>query len=169
MAAKVDSSQSTEEKLTTSSPNNSESYKLALLYDSGCPLCLKEVNFLRTRVEAQGPPPSIKFVDIASPVYNPDDNAGIDYETGMGLIHGITGDGKVLIGVPVFRAAYDAVGLGWVYSATKLPIVGEAADAVYSVWAKWRLQLTGRPPLEQIMQMRRETAEKSCRGNGDDL
>lgn len=144
-------------------PNPPPSYKITLLYDSECPLCVKEVNFLRGRVKAQGPPPSIKFVDIAASDYSPAHNASIDYETAMGRIHGILPDGNVLVGVPVFRAAYDAVGLGWVYAITKVPGVGAVADAVYNIWADFRLQLTGRPSLENIMQMRRSEAEKICR------
>lgn len=148
-------------------PVPNATYKLALLYDSDCPLCLKEVNFLRRRVDAHGPPPSINFVDIASPDYNPTDYAGIDYETAMGRIHGLKQDGSVIVGVPVFRAAYEAVGLGWVYAVTKIPGVGAAADAVYNVWADYRLQFTGRPPLEDVMRMRREEAEKTCRSEGE--
>lgn len=149
-------------------PKESPTYKIALLYDSECPLCMKEVNFLERRVDAQGPPPTIKFVDIASPDYSASENAGIDYETAMGRIHGIKPDGTVLIGVPVFRAAYEAVGLGWVYSVTTLPGVGVAVDSIYNLWARFRLQLTGRPPLEEVMKLRREGAGRTCRPNSTD-
>lgn len=124
---------------------------------------MREVNFLRHRVEAQGYPPSIKFVDITSPDYSVADNAGIDYEMAMGRIHGIKPDGTVLVGVPVFRAAYESVGLGWMYAMTTLPGVGTAAEKLYNLWADFRLQLTGRPPLEDIMRLRRDEAEKTCR------
>ena len=29
----------------------------------------------------------------------------------------------------VFRRLYEAVGLGWVYAVTKLPLIGQAAEA----------------------------------------
>lgn len=37
----------------------------------------------------------------------------------MVRIHAILADGRVLTDVEVFRALYEAVGLGWVYAATK--------------------------------------------------
>lgn len=147
------------EKQAASEPK----YKLALLYDSDCPLCVKEVNFLRRRAQKMAPLPTIKFVDIASDDYSPAENAGIDYETAMGRIHAIEENDRVIVGVQVFRKAYEAVGFGWVYAITSLPGVGAAADFLYNIWADYRLQLTGRPPLEEVMRMRRSEAEKTCR------
>jgi predicted DCC family thiol-disulfide oxidoreductase YuxK len=60
--------------------------------------------------------------------------------------------------VEVFRRLYEEVGLGWVYAATKNPTVLSLANRVYAVWAKYRLPLTGRPDLEQVLQQR-----KTCR------
>ncbi|KAG6474683.1 hypothetical protein ZIOFF_068621 [Zingiber officinale] len=36
------------------------------------------------------------------------------------------------------------------------------ANAIYSVWAKYRLEITGRPPLEDIMELRRKNAGEIC-------
>ena len=47
----------------------------------------------------------------------------------MGTIHGILPDGRVVTNVEVFRRLYEAVGLGWVYAATKVEPVRKAADA----------------------------------------
>lgn len=48
-----------------------------MLYDGDCPLCMREVNMLRKRDKDQN---KIRFVDISSAEYSPDDNAGITYE-----------------------------------------------------------------------------------------
>ncbi len=132
---------------TNSSPDTI-SYKIKLLYDGECPLCLKEVNFLRKKDHGRG---KIAFVDIASPDYSPADNQGIDYETAMNRIHGILADGTVIKNVEVFRTIYEILGMGWIYAITKIPIIGWIADQIYGIWAKWRLQLTGRPNLAKII------------------
>lgn len=51
--------------------------------------------------------------------------------------------------------------LGWVYAVTKNKAVLKVADAVYDVWAKYRMQVTGRPPIEQVVQ---EKKKRQVRG-----
>ena len=65
--------------------------------------------------------------------------------------------------VEVFRRLYESVGLGWVYAVTKVPAVGRAADAVYDVWAKYRLPITGRPGLVEVMRTREEAGCRPAR------
>lgn len=62
----------------------------------------------------------IDFVDIAAPAYKPEDNQGITFERAMRSIHAITADGEVVTDVEAFRRLYEAVGLGWVYTITKV-------------------------------------------------
>lgn len=116
-------------------------WKYKLLYDGQCPLCQKEVAFLQKHDNQRG---IICFVDISQKNYSPNDNAGIDYKTAMGRIHAIRNDGLVLRDVDVFRAVYDALGIGWIYFPTKLPVIRQVTDLLYQVWAKFRLPLTGR-------------------------
>ncbi|EOA14049.1 hypothetical protein CARUB_v10027185mg [Capsella rubella] len=136
---------STDPVITTPLKNRDESpkpqnWKIKMLYDGDCPLCMREVNMLLERNEKYG---TIKFVDIGSKDYSPEDNQGLDYKTAMGQIHAIQSDGKVVTGVEAFRRLYEEVGLGWVYTITKFEPIGKLADAVYDVWAKYRLQVTG--------------------------
>ena len=143
---------------STSTANNSkqalnQSWEIKLLYDGECPLCLREVNFLQKKDAGRG---KVAFVDIASDDYNPEENAGIDFETAMGRIHGILPDGTVIKNVEVFRRVYEALGMGWVYAITKLPILGAIANFIYGIWADLRLKLTGRPNLETVIKQRQE-------------
>ncbi|GAA0178800.1 hypothetical protein LIER_29885 [Lithospermum erythrorhizon] len=133
-----------------------ENWKIKMLYDGDCPLCLKEVNMLRERNKQYG---TIKFVDVSSDEYSPDENKGLDYRTVMGRIHAIMSDGTVVTDVEAFRKLYEAVGLGWFYAVTKYEPIATLANAVYGVWAKYRLQITGRPPLEEVIEARRKKAE----------
>lgn len=139
----------------------SPSWKIKLLYDGECPLCVREVNFLQKRDALRG---LVAFVDIADDDYNPEENAGIDFETAMGRIHGILPDGTVIKNVEVFRRVYEVLGMGWVYAVTKLPIVGAIANFIYGIWADWRLALTGRPNLETIIQERQQRLKGKTEG-----
>ncbi|XP_062184345.1 uncharacterized protein At5g50100, chloroplastic-like [Phragmites australis] len=136
--------------------NSSERWRIKMLYDGDCPLCMREVNMLRERNKSYA---AIKFVDISSKDYSPEDNQDLDYETAMGRIHAILSDGTVVTDVEAFRRLYEEVGLGWVYAVTKYEPVATLANAVYGVWAKYRMQITGRPPLEEILSSRKTAGE----------
>lgn len=146
--------------MTTQSVRDSrqnKKWKVKLLYDGDCPLCVREVNFLTKKDRGRG---IINFVDIADINYNPEENANIDFATAMGRIHAILPDGTVIKNVEVFRRVYEELGMGWIYAITKLPIVGAVANGIYGIWADWRLKLTGRPELEAVI-AERETKMKA--------
>ena len=88
------------------------------------------------------------LVDITKPDYDPKLNNEISYEEAMKVMHVIRGDGVVLKGVDAFSEMYHAVGLGWVFAILKIRPIRSAAESFYSVWAKYRLQITGRPVAE---------------------
>ena len=137
---------------------NKPTWKIKLLYDGACPLCVREVNFLKRKDNDRD---LIAFVDIAADDYDPKDNAGIDFETAMGRIHAVLPDGEIVQNVEVFRQTYDILGIGWIYAITKIPLVGRIADALYGVWADYRLLLTGRADLKTIV-ADREQRLKGC-------
>ncbi|KAJ4785599.1 hypothetical protein LUZ62_036845 [Rhynchospora pubera] len=134
------------------------SWKVKMLYDGDCPLCMREVNMLKERNKTFE---AIKFVDISSKDYSPQENQGLEYNLVMGRIHAIMSDGTVVTDVEAFRKLYEAVGLGWVYAITKYEPVASIANAIYGVWAKYRMQITGRPPLEVVIENRRKLAVNS--------
>ena len=138
---------------------SSSSWEIKLLYDGECPLCVREVNFLQKRDAGRN---LVAFVDIADDDYNPEENGGVDFETAMGRIHAVLPDGTVIKNVEVFRRVYEALGMGWVYAITKLPIIGAIANLIYGIWAEWRLALTGRPNLETIIRERQQRLECSA-------
>ena len=128
---------------------------LTLLYDGGCPLCLREVELLgRKDRQRHGEQLKLAFVDIDQADYNPDSYAGISYREAMGRIHAIDADGDVLRDVEVFRRAYDLIGLGWLYAPTQLPLLRPMTNLAYGIWADMRLRITGRPSLESLCQGR---------------
>lgn len=124
--------------------------QLTLLFDGGCPLCLREVRFLGEK-DSHG---RLAFVDIDATDYDPSQHFGISYREAMGRIHAFTAEGVVLRDVAVFREAYRLIGLGWIYAPTRWPLIGSVVDAFYAFWANQRLRLTRRPALDELCRER---------------
>lgn len=146
---------------TVESTATAPSWKIELLYDGACPLCVREVNFLQKRDAGRG---LVSFVDIADDDYNPEAHGGVSFEAAMGRIHAVLADGTVIKNVEVFRRTYEILGIGWIYAITKVPIVGFLADWLYGIWADWRLKLTGRPDLATLVADRQKRLECSQEG-----
>jgi predicted DCC family thiol-disulfide oxidoreductase YuxK len=127
--------------------------ELTLLFDGACPLCLREVETLRRRDQGRD---RLAFVDVDDPTYDPACHGGITYAEAMGRMHAIRADGQVIRDVEVFRQAYALVGLGWLYAPTRWPLLRPLVDALYGLWARWRLAITGRPPLDALCRDRCE-------------
>lgn len=114
---------------------------LEAYFDGACPICVREVAFLRRR-DRRG---QIRFTDIAAAGFDAA-AAGLDPGALLDRIHARLADGTVVEGVEVFRRISGAVGLGWLVPATRLPGVAPLLDLAYRVLARNRLRLTGRCP-----------------------
>jgi len=113
--------------------------ELTLYYDGQCPLCVAEVAFLQSR-NATG---KLAFVDITQTGFAQADH-DISCEAAMAQIHGRTADGHVLVGVPVFAAAYKLAKLpviAWLLSRRWLMPVLQPA---YILFAKHRQAISRR-------------------------
>ena len=137
-------------------------WQIKLLYDGDCPLCLREVNFLRKKDAGRG---RVQFVDIADDGYDPAEHGGVDFATAMGRIHAVLADGTVIKNVEVFRQIYSILGIGWLYAPTRWPLIGPMVDALYDLWADWRLKMTGRPDLATLV-ADREARLAACQNGG---
>eukprot|EP00484_Ammonia_sp_Unknown_P001362 CAMPEP_0197022472 /NCGR_PEP_ID=MMETSP1384-20130603/3346_1 /TAXON_ID=29189 /ORGANISM="Ammonia sp." /LENGTH=157 /DNA_ID=CAMNT_0042450527 /DNA_START=53 /DNA_END=526 /DNA_ORIENTATION=+ len=126
--------------------------ELKCLYDGECPLCMKEIDFLKKRDKHA----SIEWVDISSDNYDAAQHANIDYKTGMESMHVIDKEGRIEKGIHAFQPMYKQVGLGWIWSFTKVPILSHVSSFAYDQWAKYRMKITGRPPIEQVIKEREE-------------
>ncbi len=129
--------------------------ELTVLFDGACPLCRREVETLRRRDQGRG---RLAFVDVDDPGYLPASHGGISYGEAMGRMHAIRSDGEVIRDVEVFRQAYALVDLGWLYAPTRWPLLRPLVEALYGLWARWRLALTGRPPLQELCRHRGQHA-----------
>ena len=145
-------------------PSSTTAWQIELLYDGDCPLCVREVNFLKTKDADRG---LVSFVDIADDAYDPAAHAGIDFETAMGVIHAILPDGTIVKNVEVFRRTYEILGIGWIYAITSIPAIEYFANIIYGIWADLRLAVTGRPSLAAIVASRQQRLDRcnTCHPN----
>ncbi len=126
--------------------------KLTIFFDGGCPLCKREVDFLQSKNQKG----ALRFIDINTSDFSSDLKYGISYKQAMDRIHAMKSDGSVIKDIKVFQEAYSLIGLGWIYSPTKLPILDKFIEFIYGLWAKYRLKITFRPSIEKLCE------EKGC-------
>jgi predicted DCC family thiol-disulfide oxidoreductase YuxK len=112
---------------------------LEVFYDEACPLCRREVSFMR-RLDASR---SIRFTDISHPTF---DAAPLDvpWATLMSRIHARRANGSWITGVDVFREIYVQLGFGRLVTVSRLPVVSAILNWGYELFARNRLRLTGR-------------------------
>ncbi len=120
--------------------------KLTFLFDGGCPLCLREKNFLKSRNILN----QIIFVDINSKDFDQRLFKNISYSEAMSNLHGILENGEIIRGLDVLAYSYELIGLGWVYFPLKIKFLSPVLRVVYRYWAKYRLQITGRSNIEKL-------------------
>jgi predicted DCC family thiol-disulfide oxidoreductase YuxK len=116
-----------------------------------------EVEFLKKRDVDN----KIKFTDISSPDYEPSQHGNVQFADGMRKLRAVLPDNTVITGVEVFRQTYEAIGLGWVFHLTSIPLIGKLADNVYDVWAENRLKITGRGELAELLRERAENLKNA--------
>ena len=141
-------------------------YPLTLLYDAACPVCSLEMDHLRGRDTAG----RLAFVDIAAPGFDAatygTSHAALDAE-----IHGVWADGAVIKGLATLRAAYAAVGLGWVLRPTAFTPVRPVFDLAYRLFARYRRPISrAAAPLIDTVRARRTLARlERCRDGACDV
>ena len=127
--------------------------ELNLIYDSKCGVCQWEVDFLSARDSAG----RLMYTDLEADDFeeNAPRNGNLDYETALASFHAVTSNGEVLSGMPVFKAAYDAVGLGWVWSIYDNKLAAAFFDLGYSIFARFRTDITRGTSIEALVTARR--------------
>ena len=117
----------------------SEPWNVEVFYDGECPLCTREIGMLRRWDKKK----KIRFTDIMDPAFDAN-QFGLTHDDFMSQIRGRLPDGRMIVGMEVFRQLYSNVGYRWLVAPTRLPIIKQICDLGYWVFAKNRLRLTGR-------------------------
>ena len=170
----------------TEAPPSPPQAALNLIYDSKCGVCQWEIDFLRAR-DTEG---RLTYTDLEAPDFeeNVARNGFLDYETALSSFHAVRADGTLLRGMPVFREAYSAVGLGWVrslqapwaishprspmvspplpcqqvWAVYDIPVMAKLLDFGYSVFARYRTDITRGSSLEALFAARRAARAGDC-------
>lgn len=121
--------------MNESSTAHGTSWHFRMFYDGACPLCMREVRFLRKRDKEQ----KISFIDTSDPEFKAQ-SFGLPEDRGV-QIHGALPDGRVVKGLEVFRNAYRQVGLGWILAPTGWPVLRPLFDLLYLMFAKNRARI----------------------------
>lgn len=114
-------------------------YPLTVFFDGACPICDREIALMK-RLDRRR---RLVCCDFSRPDF---DTASINISTAeLGrVIHARWADGSVITGVEVFRAMWDAVGLGFLARLSRLSLVEPLVLRAYAWFARNRLRLTGR-------------------------
>jgi len=116
-------------------------YPLTVFFDGACPICAREIALMKRLDRRQ----RLAYCDFSRPDY---DTASIGFapsELGR-VIHARWADGSVITGVDVFRAMWEAVGLGLLAKLSRLSLVEPLVLRAYEWFMRNRLQFTGRLP-----------------------
>ncbi len=80
---------------------------------------------------------ALNLVDISAPDFNAE-SYGISREAADGKLHAFTVEGEMLTAMAAIRAAYRAIGWGWVYAPTGWPVLKPICDRLYRLFARNR-------------------------------
>jgi predicted DCC family thiol-disulfide oxidoreductase YuxK len=111
-------------------------WRFKVLFDGECPFCRLEARWL-SRLNRSG---HLAIEDIAAADFDPGEYQSTLPEL-MGTLHGVFRDGRKTRGLATFREAYRAIGLGWIFAPTGWPILRPVFDAMYVVFARYRVRV----------------------------
>lgn len=114
-------------------------YPLTVFYDGACPLCAREMVLMK-RLDRKH---RLSLCDFSAPGYEAE-STGLDPARLGAVLHAQWGDGTIITGVEVFRAIWEAVGLGFLARLSRLPVIDQLTVKAYAWFARNRLWLTGR-------------------------
>ena len=114
-------------------------YPLTVFYDGACPICAREMALMKRLDRTQ----RLTLLDFSLAGFDAAP-AGLAVADLNAVIHAQWADGAVITGVEVFRAIWEAVGLGFLSRLSRLPMVAPLMTKAYGWFARNRLWLTGR-------------------------
>lgn len=115
--------------------------EFTVIYDSQCPICGREIAWLRSR-NSQG---KLFFQDIHAEAFRPE-ALELTKADLLGEIHGICADGRLIKGIDVFYLAYSLVGLRWLVAPLRWPLLRPFFEGLYAWFARYRVRLASLLP-----------------------
>ncbi|MFZ4665834.1 MAG: hypothetical protein ACOYME_05370, partial [Prochlorotrichaceae cyanobacterium] len=137
-------------------PSPAQSWTVQLFYDGNSPECVQEIQFWQERHRMNSPLRRIRvqFVDVAQPGSPPpetENDRHLSLSEVSGTIVGRLPDGQILKNPALFEYLKKILGVGFLYQATRLPMVGGLMQGWYQNWAKEKLPFTAQQSLPRPM------------------
>ena len=122
-------------------------YPLVLYVDDACPLCHAEMAGLAARDGRA----CLRMLDASAAGFHEAaaDAAGLSQATLLHRLHARDAQGRWLVGVPVFAAAYEAAGIHWLARLLRIGWLRPVWNLGYALVAdhRWLLVRLGAPRL----------------------
>lgn len=114
-------------------------YPLTVFFDGACPICAREIAFMRRQDKHQ----RLIFRDFALSDFD-ETSAGFSRSQLGQVIHAQWANGRVIKGVEVFQAMWEAVGWRVLVTLSRVSFLEPILHRTYAWFARNRLWLTGR-------------------------
>lgn len=114
----------------------SEPGKIALFYDSQCPVCNREAAWLKRHDRNN----RLGLIDLAT-ADTAELPAGLNHADLMRVLHARLPDGTIVTRLAAARAVYEAIGRGWMMRWTAWPPLRPVMEALYSLFARNRVSI----------------------------
>ena len=114
-------------------------YPLTVFFDGACPICDQEIALMKRLDRRQ----QLEFCDFSAQEYDAASSGFATADLGA-VIHARWADGSIITGVEVFRAMWEAVGLGFLARLSRLSLVEPLVLKTYAWFVRNRMRLTGR-------------------------
>jgi len=127
-------------------------YPLVLYVDDACPLCHAEMTGLLARIAGDDRRRGcLRVLDASAPGFHEAaaDAAGLSQAALLHRLHARDAQGRWLVGVPVFAAAYEAADVAWMARLLRIRWLRPLWNAGYALVAdhRWLLVKLGAPRL----------------------
>lgn len=112
---------------------------LSLYYDGRCPFCVAGMR----RLHGWDTTGNLAFVDIAAPGFDPS-VLGVDMAALNRELHGMTREGRVVVGIDCMLAAYTLAGRAWLVWPLRIRPLRPLLSNAYRWFARHRYQISRR-------------------------
>ena len=112
-----------------------------VFYDGRCPVCQREIRLLQ-RLDRKG---NLRAIDITDPDFDPA-QYGLELSDFVSRMYVRDRDGVLHEGLDGFPVMWDAVGQGWVWGWTRVPVLRQLGMAGYALFRRVRPRFSGFKP-----------------------
>lgn len=135
--------------------NKSPDWPLTLYYDGDCPLCAREIRWLRQHASAQ----RLRLVDISQTDFHPA-SIGKTRQALQNRLHAHFADGQWLTGLDATLWSWRAAGLGRWATPLTWPALRPLLELAYRLFCRLRPHLDWLPHPDASQRCRKQQCER---------